>query len=393
MKLLFVTWDGPGNNYLESLFVPILRGLGAELHVLQFSYAGAAQVEATREAMAALGVGYEDRPVYRFSPLSASTGLSVARGALSIVRQVRKIGATHIIVRSNPPALMALAARQLLRKQRLIFEADGIPQDERAELEGWSPLGVNYRLYREAEAQLTRVADAVLTRTSGCKQLLLDRAGPGVAEEKIFVAPNGKDAEAFSPAAADPALRARLNIPADAPLLIYCGSLGPKYHPERLVQLFSKIRARRPDAYFLILSGYLERAQALAAGEAQIVAARAAPEEVPAYLAIADAGVALIGASFSQSCMSPIKLGEYLLCGLPVIATAEVGDVAERLEGCPAAHLLKDLSEAELERAAQAFADGLGRPELKQLARQRGLEVFSLQAVQPHYRAALSYTA
>ena len=42
INVLFITWDGPGSTYLESLFLPIFRILAQSeivFHVIQFTWA------------------------------------------------------------------------------------------------------------------------------------------------------------------------------------------------------------------------------------------------------------------------------------------------------------------------------------------------------------------
>jgi glycosyltransferase involved in cell wall biosynthesis len=49
------------------------------------------------------------------------------------------------------------------------------------------------------------------------------------------------------------------------------------------------------------------------------------PERVPYLLGAADAGLSFRSEAFSTRAIAPVKLGEYLLCGLPVIGTMGVG--------------------------------------------------------------------
>jgi glycosyltransferase involved in cell wall biosynthesis len=49
-------------------------------------------------------------------------------------------------------------------------------------------------------------------------------------------------------------------------------------------------------------------------------------EQVPKYLNAADVAFALREPKFSMQGVAPIKLGEYLLMGIPTIASAGIGD-------------------------------------------------------------------
>src|SRR5262245_3391952 len=118
MKVLFVTWDGPDQSYLESLFMPLQARLGArgvQFHVLQFSWEGdAAQRARTAEAAAAFGIPYQRVSVVR-RPKALATAASVALGAFEIRRAVRRYGIDVIMPRSVLPALMTLLARRALQ--------------------------------------------------------------------------------------------------------------------------------------------------------------------------------------------------------------------------------------------------------------------------------------
>src|SRR5690606_35943047 len=81
-------------------------------------------------------------------------------------------------------------------------------------------------------------------------------------------------------------------------------------------------KAKGQEAKFLILTGNLEFAESKIPADLKefIVLKKVNSEEVPSYLNAADLGFALRQPKFSMQGVAPIKLGEYLLCGLPVIA-------------------------------------------------------------------------
>lgn len=396
MKVLFVTWDGPDQTYLESLFLPQqarLRAHGIQFHVLQFSWDGAAPQRAA-DAAAALGIPYQRVTVVR-RPKALATAASVALGAFEIRRAVRRHGIDVLMPRSVLPALMTLLARRA-SPLRIVYDADGFMPDERVDFAGWSPSGVMYRTLREGEAQILRAADAVVTRTSKAKTILLARAGAGTPSEKIHVIPNAKDTNDFQPFDAQRRERARreLGISEGSPLVVYAGSVGPQYFPERMFAFFAAVRRRRADAEFLFLTGQESAArEALArSGTAAegIRIRRAAPAEVPSLMAAADLGLALRQAAFSQLGVSPIKVAEYLLCGVPVLSTAGIGDLDEQLDGSGAGRSLRDSSDAELEGAADWLVNEVvaWRTELRERCRARGVELFGLdRAVQRYVRA------
>lgn len=54
---------------------------------------------------------------------------------------------------------------------------------------------------------------------------------------------------------------------------------------------------------------------------------RVAPNDLPAYLCMADFAISFVRPSFSKIASSPTKMAEYLAAGLPVVYNAGIGDL------------------------------------------------------------------
>ncbi|MEX0902637.1 MAG: glycosyltransferase [Pseudohongiellaceae bacterium] len=395
-NVLFVTWDGPQTSYLEGLFLPIFRGLaikGWDCHVLQFTWGDPERVQLVKAACSQAGVPYHELRVWR-KPATIGAVLTAVRGVRSIRRAIREWNIHVVMPRSILPVLSSMRALRGMQIP-MVFDADGLPLDERVDFRGMSPKGLTYRFLRDVEAQGVRCADVVLTRTQKAADILLARAGAGVEAERFCQVGNGRDVDRFTPSGRDSReqVRKRLGIDADAPLLVYTGSLGGQYCLSEMLMLFSKAVQRRPDARFLILTGSLTEARSAVIQNAglkdKIVIRSVSPNEVPEYLASSDLGLSLRRPSFSMQGVVPIKLGEYLLCGLPVVATPGVGDaVAISPEvGFP----IDELDSVTLERAAAWFTDEVlvHRECFRSRCREAGLEYHSLESSIASYQRAL----
>ena len=119
---------------------------------------------------------YTVRPVWR-TPQAPATAAMIAKGALDLVRYVRRHRIEVLMPRSIIPAGMALLALRFLPDVKLLFDADGLMADERADFGGWSREGKPYRALRAIEAAAVRRADVVITRTHRAKRILAERAG------------------------------------------------------------------------------------------------------------------------------------------------------------------------------------------------------------------------
>jgi glycosyltransferase involved in cell wall biosynthesis len=74
-------------------------------------------------------------------------------------------------------------------------------------------------------------------------------------------------------------------------------------------------------------------------------------EEMPRYLRIADAGIFFIN-PYKKFGSSPIKLGEFLACGVPVVINPGVGDTEEIVRENRVGVVVRDFDEARYERGA-----------------------------------------
>jgi glycosyltransferase involved in cell wall biosynthesis len=375
VRVLFLTWDGPQQSYLESLFFPIFAGLQAhaiDVEVLQLTWARAAQLEPVAAAAARFHIGYASRHIPEALRKLALPAI-VAYGAGAAFRHARNHAIETLFPRSLIPMAMALAATKAAPSLDLVFDADGFMADERIDFGGWKADGLSYRALRGVEAAGVRRARSVICRTERAREILSERsASVPSARTKIHVAPNAKDGALFSPGAADQrtATRARLGIPEHAPWVVYAGTLGPQYCPDLMLQSFALIRQRRGDARFSCFTFQRDALRALTRRhglpDELVQIETLAPRDLPVVLAAADLGIAIRRDSFSQRGISPIKVGEYLLSGLPVVASP-VGDLKEQLGDSEAALLV----DPESAGAAGAIADWFEHRVLPERARLR----------------------
>lgn len=385
-RVLFVTWDGPQVSYLESLFVPIferLSDLGIHFDVLQFRWGEPAlTIRATRRCREA-GIGYRAVIVRRGLPVLAPFATALL-GAREVRRTVEEFGANLVMPRSLLPALAVLAAGGS-RLRPMIYDADGLEADERVDFRGLSRANPVYRLLRMIERRAVADARTVLVRTAGAAAILADRAAVG--PERFHVVTNGRDPGLFRPATAAERqkVRVELGLPADAPVLVYSGSIAPQYRLDKVAETIAAVRRRSPDAQLLVLTSEPSRALDVLEGHLPGIggfteAVTVQPERVPFYLGAADAGLSFRSDAFSTRAIAPVKLGEYLLCGLPVIGAATAGS----------AGLDEDIFFADHGDADAAAQWLLARDAtVAQRAREVGLEYFSLDVSVAAYSEAI----
>lgn len=400
MKLLFVTWNGPEVTYIEGLFLPIFEQLNKqkeiECHILQFTWGDIEYISKIDVACSAKGVFYECIKVNRrFVPAA------LLKANLLDSKKVRKyIQAHHINVvmpRATVAAAIVLRALDGLQQVKLLYDADGLQQDERVDFGGWNPTGLQYRIYRDIEFKALRKASGVLVRSQQAKHILAGRAGALFDENIITVINNGRDKVLFSPKI-NLAFKANLfNLSKDFPLFVYAGSIGPQYCFEEMMYIFSKVHQYYANARFLILTGQpdivIQNLAAHSALKGSCLVKKVAAEEMPLYLSIADIAFALRRPTFSMKAVAPIKLGEYLLCGVPVVATKSIGDTELYIKDATCAYMLSALGTEQLNDSVQWILQVLeqGTDFFRAEARQLGEMFFDLdKTVSQYYHAIQS---
>jgi len=260
-----------------------------------------------------------------------------------------------------------------------VFDVRGLLAEEYADAGHWPRAGTLVRLTAAAESRLLRGASGLVLLTERIRDELAGRSF-GLATPTAVI-PCAVDLQEFAaPAGARDRLRAELGL-AGRPVLAYSGSLGSWYRFDEMLEFFEVAAVEIPRLAWLILTTDDAEARRLLAGHrlaAHVRIVRARPEEVPAYLSVADAGLCFLGDHHSKAASSPTKYGEYLAAGLAVVTNPWTGDAA-RLRGEPAWILVGALARDAYVGAARELAQRLSNPgRLRQEARALAARRFSL---------------
>ena len=335
-RYLFITWDGPQVSYLDGLFIPIFKRLaekGHRFHVLQFTWGSTERVEAQRSACAAAGIPYRAIRIWR-RPAGIGPFATALYGAKHIRRAVNDWKIDTLMPRSLMPALATLTMRSH-RGLRFIFDADGFAADERVDFGGLSPRSLTYRILRDVEAQMLRLADVVIVRSSAAIPILVARAGAGTESSKFMVVSNGRDPASYIRSSELSLSNRHAQSDCGRGLkLCYVGSVGMKYCPATILSVAVALKQKIPKLTFLVLTGdpcnILTEIDRMKMQDRSWISIQHVPaDQVGPMLMDCDLGMAFVEPKFSTQAVAAIKLGEYLLAGLPIVGTAAAGDVDE----------------------------------------------------------------
>ena len=388
-NLLFITWDGPQTSYMEGLFMPIFQEIAKQgdykFHVVQFTWAEDKKIAHTQAAADKMGITYAAWPVLRKPNVSIGSLLTVLTSAGKIKKYIRENNIHIVMPRSTFPAMIvnqinspfashaffpfrglrgasffpfrglrgasffpfrglrgsAFFPFRGLRggkvpfrgfRGKLIFDADGLPIEERIDFAGLKKESFQYKLMKSAETKMLKSADAVITRSQKAIDIHIAHIGESF-RSKFSVVFNGRDKDVF---AYQPHLREEviqeLGLK-DELLFVYAGSLGPQYCLTEMLEIFQAYAEKR-GSKFLILTGNTAFAEQNIPSELKphVILKSVPAEKVSFYLNGGDVAFGLRKPTFSMQGVAPIKLGEYLLCGLPVIASKGIGDTEKILE-------------------------------------------------------------
>ncbi|MET0153175.1 MAG: glycosyltransferase [Candidatus Binatia bacterium] len=360
---LYVSYDGLLEPLGEAQVVPYVEGLarrGFGVEVLSFEkptqLANRPRREAMERRLFASRVAWKRRCYHR-RPIAPATLWDAAVGAVEIFRWSRRCPAPRVLhLRGYVPGLMGLLGGRT-RGTKLVFDTRSFMVDERIQSGMWAAGSAVARAARAVERRLLTTADAVAVVSRAGARRLPDLTG-GAEPTRIRVIPPCVDLDRFRPSEDQLARKAALGLP-PRPVIVHVGALSTWYLAEYTFRVGMEF-AKRSGGSFLVLTHEALFARSLneSLGAGAIIH-RVEHADMPTWLAACDAGLAVVRPDPAKQGSMPVKLGEYLACGLAAAATANVGDVEQHLDGSPVAlafHPSSESPEAIAERLLAAAA-------------------------------------
>ncbi len=343
VRVLYLTYDGLTDPLGRSQVLPYLVGLRQRLQegfrpdVVSFEKAEryAVSGEKLRAMLSAEGIDWHPQKFHTRPPF-----LSKAYDEWRFFQVASKLSSEKSYAAYHARSYVAgwVAHRLSARTGRpWLFDMRGFWADERRDYGFW-PKGhplydYLYRIWKKREQTMLQTATAIIVLTEAAQDILVEWGLPPI---KIAVIPCVADYDFFHLDSAEreqarTAIRHALNIPLEAVVFLYSGSLAWHYALEDIVAIFEAAYRIDQRTFLLALTPHetasleaLIRERGLPLSQYRVASAKR--EEMPHYLSTADAGIATNQPVFAKKGTSPTKVAEYLAADLPVIATA-IGDV------------------------------------------------------------------
>lgn len=272
---------------------------------------------------------------------------------------------------------------------KILFDADGLPIEERVDFSNLSKSSLKYRFFKKEENKILNYSDGVITRSK--KAITIHKETLNIInDEKFSVVINGRNSDFFKFDIIErERIRNKLKIEKDTKVFIYCGSLGKQYGWKLMIKIFKGYYLKNPNSRFLILTGNIEYAKTRISKDIldSIIVVKIPFEEVPNYLSAGDVAFAIREPKYSMQGVAPIKLGEYLLMGLPTIASIGIGDSEEIISNIPNCFLFNHQEPLNIEHTIN-YIENL-KTINRDAIRQFGIENFSIEKSAKSYITAI----
>jgi glycosyltransferase involved in cell wall biosynthesis len=314
---------------------------------------------AKRRELASEGIEWHPLSYHKRPPVF-STLFDIGAGSLVAASLAKRSHARVVHGRSSVSSAIAAVAAKLAGT-RLFVDADGPLSQEKIDTGVWREGSLGHRLTAWGERRAMELGDVVAVLTSHRKE----EVTPWLSGTPVYVLPCAVDLKRFRPVTESRrSLRDELGL--TGTVFVYAGKPGGWYDIEEMVAFLAAAKEVFDPFTLLVLTGDDPGLFAALCERAQIplVVRSASPTEMPAYLSAADVGLCFLRPFTSKLSCSPIKVGEYLACGLPVVSTSGCGDYDALIQAESIGTVVSNSERDEYPRAAI---------ELKRLLKEPGI--------------------
>jgi len=385
VSVVYITYWSLRDPLCLSQSLPVLRALsrsGRQLTLITFEQTQWAlppkDQASMHQLLASEGIRWEPLR-YHKRPRVLSTLFDIALGVWRCLGLARKGRVRLFHGRGTVPAAIAFIASRLTGA-RFLNDADGPLSEEYVDAGILRRESLVHRVTRSAEARLLRAADGVAVLTEQRRVQV-----KGIARSKVTVLPCAVDTQHFVPCV-DASARTKLGL--EGIVFVYAGKAGGWYLIDEMLDFAAVAGEVVGKITLLILTTqdpHVFSRAATARGLACVVRG-ADREEMPRYLAAGDVGLSFVLPSPSKTACSPVKNGEYLACGLPIITTAGIGDYSNLVARTRVGVVVKSLDRAGYRKAAEELGSLLTDPSLRSRCRAvAASEVGLSEIVVPRY--------
>lgn len=338
-KILYISYDGMTDPLGQSQVISYLIGLGKygyKFYILSFE---------KKEKWNSTGKEIQnllDKNGIKWYPTLFHTTppiISKIYDKFLLLKKAKKLHKQYnfdmVHCRSYTAAEAGLHLKRLTGV-KFLFDMRGFWADEKADGKSWDRnkwfWNKVYKYYKRKEADFIKESDHIISLTFAGKQEILswyfyDNKIP------ITVIPCCANQDHFSEnnVLRKTEARTKLGIKGSTLVLSYLGSLGAWYMIDEMLQFFKVLQIEHPSAKFLIVTNsdhdiVLNKLSALQLNKENFIITTVPFSAVPGFMYASDISISFIKPVYSKISSSPVKIGEILSMGIPIISNT-IGDI------------------------------------------------------------------
>ena len=231
---------------------------------------------------------------------------------------------------NNELGVLSIVMARMLRIPSVV-DLHGVEVDEYLEkYPNWRKHRLRTRFWRSVEGFVLRNADSIVCVSSVHREEIRNRLG---SDRRTYIVPCFANESAFDPGRfSKEDVRSTLGISPSEVVFAYSGLVPVRYDEFNPIFFFSHL-GDASGKRLLVLAAFSETNKETAdqvpeSMRDRVIVVSVPRHKVPEYLSACDVGILLRKDSIVNHVASPTKFAEYLLCGLPVVITENLGDAS-----------------------------------------------------------------
>ncbi len=287
-------------------------------------------------------------------------GLNFVKHFFRLWRLIRKEKIDEIHPWCTPPGVMGLFL-SLVTGKRLVLDSFEPHAEPMAESNTWKRNSMAFKILFWFEGLMSKKASIIIAANPNMKSYMSEKFG--LIHSRFYSKPACVNVEDFSLGRKkNSELLKKLGLE-NKIVCVYAGKFGGSYLEEEIFQLLCEAYQQWGDSFrFLLLNGqdeeYIKSLAKKANFNYSLVIKRFVPYgEVPDYMGLGDFGLVPFKPVPSKRYGSPIKTGEYLAMGIPIIITKDISSDSDIIEVNQAGYVIKNLNTIDYKKAILRIND------------------------------------
>lgn len=371
-KVLYISYNAASDPVAQSQVIPYVEKLakyGVDISLLTYEKKANKSIlefnKTLKERLARLGIIWY-RLRYHKRPTLPATIYDILQGVIFTYFLLLRHRFNVIHARQIVPATVCMALRKII-KFKWVFDMRGFFAEELVGHGTWRQGGLKFRLVKAMEKASLVSADFITLLTYRQKDFMSNLPFLRNKNKAVEVIPCCVNLEKFSIAEKNQDIVNELGLQQKF-VLIYIGSLGTCYLLREMFDFFLHLREKIDNAVFLFVTHsdkglVINMAKEKRLGSDSFKVISSPFEGVPALLSIGDAGIYFIN-PYKKFGSFPIKLGEYLACGLPAIINSGIGDTEDIVRNHKIGTVIHDFSARDYERSLRELLELLKKRDI-----------------------------